>query len=305
MAIVEVLPTRVVGDPMQGIFDFRDEDPLVDFDEHLYATFERLEDLVDPHRWATTNPALGEWLVYARAAIAGGEAVDFNNAPVSVWESDPAIVTARAKELAGADGSVVVIRAQAPQAHRFAKGLGGRYQSMEEMECKALFDAVSSLDDATRLERGAILIEFAQSVVSGLGNTGTVGRRIESYRRGEFPSVPNGQYGPVISSLNSFAESGDAAAGRNALRHLIDASSKTPFRHELLGEMDRTLGYVVFHPELSFAEAAWRVRDVTRRRGGRPWRLSVGRTLLVRGLNANTPSLWTYHSTTPAPSTWH
>lgn len=171
------------------------------------------------------NLALGEWFVYARAAIAGGEAIDFNNAPVSVWESDPAVVTARAKELAGADGSVVVIRTQAPRAHRFAEGLGGRYQSMKEMECRVLFDTVSSLDDATGLERGAILIELAQSVVSGLGNTGTVGRHIESYRQGKFPSVPNGRYGPVISSPNSFTESGDAAAGRNALRHLVDASA--------------------------------------------------------------------------------
>jgi superfamily I DNA/RNA helicase len=58
--LADVLPTRLLGDPMQGIFAFASE-ALVDlgnFDED----FDRLDDLTTPWRWTATNPALGEWL---------------------------------------------------------------------------------------------------------------------------------------------------------------------------------------------------------------------------------------------------
>lgn len=282
--VAEALPTRVVGDPMQGIFDFRPDDPLVEFEEHVFPTFQRLEDLTVPHRWADFNPDLGHWLHEARLAIEAGDSPDFESGPISVLAGDPAVVKARCKELVGEGGSVVVIRAQAPQAHGFARGLGGLYQSMEEMECRDLFTTAEALSSSVGTERAAILYGFSQKIVAGLGNTGTLGGRIDSYREGEIPTILTGKFGAVVAALNDFALSGDPAIGRTAVQLLVDASGKKPFRRELLTEMDRSLAYAASHPAVSLSESAWRVRDVTRRRGRRPWRLTVSRTLLVKGL---------------------
>lgn len=282
--LAEALPTRVVGDPMQGIFDFRPDDPLVDFEEHVFSSFERLEDLEYPHRWAQANPELGEWLGDAREAIENGATPDYTSGPVDVLPEDQAARKAHCKQLAGLDGSVVVVFDQANPAHAFARGLSGLYQSMEEMECKDLFDTARRLSTCNGPERAAILFEFAQSVVSGLGNTGTLGGRIDSYRNGDFPSVPRGGYGRVVAALNEFALSGALDVGRTVLEMLVEASGKKPFRCELLGEMDRALRYATKHPEVDLEEAAWRVRDITRRSGRRPWRWTVSRTPLVKGL---------------------
>lgn len=280
--VADALPVRIVGDPMQGIFDFGDG--LVDFDEDVFPRFERLEDLDQPHRWASTNPELGLWLQVVRDKVEQGQPVDYSTGPVEMWDSDPATLVAGAKRLAGADGSVVVIRAQAAQAHAFAKGTSGRYQSMEEMECKSLMDVAASLDSAQGPERSAVLYQLVQAAVSGLTDSGTLGGRIGTYRTGGLPSVPSGKYSVAISSLNEFAESGSADSGRAAMRSLVRVTGKKPFRRELLQELDRAFAYRASHPEVSMSEAAWNVRDITRRRGRRPWRLSVGRTFLIKGL---------------------
>lgn len=48
MALSEVLPTHILGDPLQGIFDFNDD--IVDFEKDL-REFLRFPDLSVPHRW--------------------------------------------------------------------------------------------------------------------------------------------------------------------------------------------------------------------------------------------------------------
>src|SRR5579875_3655271 len=81
-ALAEVLPTRLLGDPMQGIFAFGD-DRLVDLDE-FDDDFEQLDDLTVPWRWSQTNPQLGEWLYDARTRLITGRDPDFASGPVSV-----------------------------------------------------------------------------------------------------------------------------------------------------------------------------------------------------------------------------
>lgn len=48
LALSEALPTHVLGDPMQGIFDFNGD--AVDFENHL-GSFEKFPELTTPYRW--------------------------------------------------------------------------------------------------------------------------------------------------------------------------------------------------------------------------------------------------------------
>ena len=54
LAISQEIPLRVLGDPLQGIFDF--DEPLVNFEADL-SVFEKFE-LVTPWRWHQSNPKL-------------------------------------------------------------------------------------------------------------------------------------------------------------------------------------------------------------------------------------------------------
>ena len=47
--LADVIPCRVLGDPLQGIFGFKE--PLVDWETDVATAFEELPPLVIPHRW--------------------------------------------------------------------------------------------------------------------------------------------------------------------------------------------------------------------------------------------------------------
>jgi hypothetical protein len=70
-------PTRILGDPLQGIFDFNGE--LVDFDDDL-SDFELFPPLDVPHRWnqVGTND-LGAALARIRLKLEKGEHIDLTD----------------------------------------------------------------------------------------------------------------------------------------------------------------------------------------------------------------------------------
>lgn len=72
MRLAEILPTHIVGDPLQGIFDFKEE--IVDFNNDLPG-FEKYE-LDTPWRWKDTNPELGESLKKIRKKLENKEDID-------------------------------------------------------------------------------------------------------------------------------------------------------------------------------------------------------------------------------------
>lgn len=80
LALAETLPCRVLGDPLQGIFGFKNN-ILVDWDNDVSPNFEQLPDLPTPWRWSQTCPQLGEWLITIRQALLVGNSIDLSSAP--------------------------------------------------------------------------------------------------------------------------------------------------------------------------------------------------------------------------------
>ncbi len=75
-ALANILPTRLFGDPLQGIFDFNG-DFLVNFDKDL-GDFERFPDLAIPWRWKDNNPSLGYVLDDIRNKLKERRNIDLN-----------------------------------------------------------------------------------------------------------------------------------------------------------------------------------------------------------------------------------
>jgi AAA domain len=64
------LPTRILGDPLQGIFDFEGQAP-VDWERDVAGTFPLLGQLDVPHRWKRVRADdLGNWLSMVRTRLA-------------------------------------------------------------------------------------------------------------------------------------------------------------------------------------------------------------------------------------------
>ncbi|WP_345078668.1 UvrD-helicase domain-containing protein [Nemorincola caseinilytica] len=73
-----ILPTRILGDHMQGIFDFNDD--LVDLTDpsHLGGFLENRYTLDQPKRWEASNAKLGEDIKAVRGSLERGEQIDFS-----------------------------------------------------------------------------------------------------------------------------------------------------------------------------------------------------------------------------------
>src|SRR5580704_15887468 len=70
------LPTCVVGDPIQAIFDFGD-DPLPDWDQDVCKYFPLTGELSRPWRWINAGAEeLGDWLLEVRRKLLAGEPID-------------------------------------------------------------------------------------------------------------------------------------------------------------------------------------------------------------------------------------
>lgn len=78
LALSESLKTRILGDPLQGIFNFNGD--LIDFDTDL-SDFNRLPDLSIPHRWHQdgNNGSLGEKLKEIRSLLEQENLIDFSS----------------------------------------------------------------------------------------------------------------------------------------------------------------------------------------------------------------------------------
>jgi superfamily I DNA/RNA helicase len=78
VALSESLNTHILGDPLQGIFNFNGD--LVDLDTDL-STFVRMPDLSTPYRWQQdgNNSDLGNKLKEIRSLIEQKKAIDFSS----------------------------------------------------------------------------------------------------------------------------------------------------------------------------------------------------------------------------------
>ncbi|PWG61124.1 UvrD-helicase domain-containing protein [Spiribacter halobius] len=78
----DVLPTVVLGDPMQSVFGFAGR--RVDWND-LPDVFPEHHELDTPWRWINAGaPDLGRWLAEARRALVNGDAVHLNELPEGV-----------------------------------------------------------------------------------------------------------------------------------------------------------------------------------------------------------------------------
>jgi DNA helicase-2/ATP-dependent DNA helicase PcrA len=74
---------RIFADPMQRIFGGRNAAAIAAEIKRwtdLKDQAEAFEELDTPHRWADTNPALGEWILTARATLRDGGQIDLRGA---------------------------------------------------------------------------------------------------------------------------------------------------------------------------------------------------------------------------------
>ena len=284
LALAHLMPLRVLGDPLQGIFGFTGDSIL--WSKDVESNFVPLKVEECPWRWAESNPELGEWLLELRQALLQGKPIDLSVAPIK-WRSttSPASQVTTSKAVASDEAaSVVAILKWPNQCHNLAKKLGGEFSSMEELESKDLLKHANAIDLAgSGCEVAVVLLRIARECITGLpAAVKTMQTRLEAER---LPRVTaSTTYVSVVRAVLKIADSPTPANVLAAAETIEAISGVFVHRSELWGAIKRSIAVQRDEGLDTTLASALVVRDRTRENGRAAQQRTVSRTLLVKGL---------------------
>ncbi|MBC3805797.1 AAA family ATPase [Undibacterium seohonense] len=292
--LAEILPCRVLGDPLQAIFDFADKP--VDWAASIYPHFNCLGQLETPWRWNKAGaPELGAWLNAARATLEAGDKIDLSGAlPKGIIKycvNANFLPTKQYSVLCGLlnlDETVIALHGGDQQSknktHLLARTLAGKFSSIEEVEGKALFTFIRKLEAAKNAtSKFLAALEFAKKCITGVGEV-----LVAKTKRGEIAKAIKSTKPiliPIMNSANLFLVEPSSKNLRDFLYLIINHSDTHVYRRDLLNRFINVLKIHIDGEASSLVESA-EVFQRKFRHAGRPIRHTklIGTTLLVKGL---------------------
>lgn len=290
LGLAEVLPCRIVGDPLQGIFDFGGHQ-IVHWDRHVYANFVRLPDLSEPWRWKNANPHLGRWLTeVVRPAFERHEPLVLpceSQPSICMWTQDISGQYSAAKrilvlkEALGHNETTFAIcnPTQTPLPHSLARSLKNCYHSLEPTWSDELHNVAKDIQERTGEERLQVVHDFAGMCLTAQDDLGAV---MNAIRNGSsLKSDTRRALHKLAMQIVSEASLGPVAS---LFEFVMENGTPTIWRHQLWHEMRRALAEVISGSVHSLVEATHLVRNRGAIMGRRIPKRCISRTLLLKGL---------------------
>lgn len=283
------LPTCVLGDQLQAIFGFGD-DNLADWAKHVCAHFPLVAELKTPWRWinAGTEP-LGRWLLEARRHLLADKPIDIRTAPPQLtWTQLDGTNADRGRQLAaghtdppGGNGHVLIVgNSTSPDSQRrFASQINGA-TTVEAVDLRDLVQFAGRLSlTAPGIVRETA--EFAATLMTAVGPDDLV-RRVDSLLAGRARNPANDLEHAAIDLVRAPSYGGVA--------RLLSELNRQPGVHVhrpvVLRNCIRALNSASGTAGLSFQDTAIQAREQYRTLGRTLPRRGVGSTLLLKGLEA-------------------
>lgn len=283
--LADLIPCRLLGDPLQGIFDF--EHDRLDWTTDIYGQFEKLPPLRTAHRWSGRNEALGAWLSDVRCRLETGSEIDLTLMPRGAeWRAcdhPTQLQVCYSSLVSGHTVAAIHEGTLESPCHKLARGLGGHFQCMEAVDCKALYEWAGRIEREIGGMRASLLIDFASECLTKVGTElRTIKKHLlhDPARRGSRIR----KHVELLHLLEAVEASASLAPAAMALEGIRQLNGAVMFRRELWESFRRSLREFLGGDYPSLADAAWVVRDRVRRNGRPAEPRTVSRTLLVKGL---------------------
>jgi len=286
VGVAQILPTCVLGDPMQAIFGFGG-DALAKWEEQVCAVFPLTAQLDTPWRWINAgSEPLGQWLLDVREKLLRNEPVDLRTAPAAVnWveldgseDHERRLAAARVRSPVD-NGCVLIIGDSSnPISQRqFASQTPGA-TTVEAVDLRDLVSFAQTFDLAApdALER---LAHFAQTVMTNVGADDLV-RRVETLLQGRARRPAS----EVEIAALAFVREPSYRAAANMLVEINKEGGVRAHRPTVLRSCVKALQMYGGADSPSFYVAVIRIREQNRQVGRRLPRRAVGSTLLLKGL---------------------
>lgn len=283
-ALADLVPTRVLGDPLQSVFRFRNSNP-VDWST-VVSAFPHLLELNTPWRWRKegANPSLGEWLADIRSSFEMRTTLDLSDSRISFIKLESPIdwqepARDACFNAATKGGTVVAICKWPDNSQVLARMTGGLFQRVEALDAKDAAAMLRQLEGTSGERRVNVLLDFLSTIAIH------VSEHVKEIRAALFNGGQSGKHlANCLPLMHEVCASDQAANLAIALDALTTLPSVKVFRRELLWAVLDTLRDIDQSPIRNSTEALRRRRNLTSHVGRRLSRCTVGSTLLVKGM---------------------
>lgn len=290
LELSKTLKTHLLGDPLQGIFGFRNE-PIVEFDDPSFAPFySSCQTLETPWRWNNAgNAALGQDLAKIRVKLEAGEDIDLREyqSIVTVYgsEQDYAIpqTVVRRQIFWEIDRNAVILHPNCagPEPRKAVVRQYPLLELLEPIDGKDYYkwcDAFDHMSGQDLIKAVADMMRVASSKTSVSSWIKESGALVKKQKEDEKA---------IYKGLEEIATALCTRKSYGLIAILINAIGKLPGVTVYRKELVRNVAQVLVEANrqgLTATEALVRNRNVARRSGRAITKKSIGTTLLTKGL---------------------
>lgn len=283
LEINQYLPIRVLGDPMQGIFEFAGR--IVDW-RHL--EFPVVDMKTKPWRWQDSNPELGDYLMDVRKTLepilSGKECtliVEDNNPNVEVVAPD-FLLNYRFLERLKPYSTTTYIARWPRQQLSICSRMAGIFQYDEKQDCDDLFHSADVFDKNEGAALALSVIEFANLC------SNKVNAELASYKKKLCAGSLDFSRIRKYTGLKDILLQLDNMNKEKFIADMLDWFSATSvfkqYRVELFSEMRRSVKYAAEHGMTIFEAASHIRKDASLQKRYSGFRFLSSRTVLSKGL---------------------
>lgn len=289
------LPTRILGDPLQGIFNFSGSD-IVNLEDDLeFKEFnENKYNLTTPWRWKNINEGLGQELDQMRKNLIDGNPIDISQLKQVITKKyDPSNLFDAAYGFSSfiysfmSEKSLLVIHPDSSNLNvriSFNKTFKNKFNLLESIDGKDFYKEAIKLDNITKENSFIVLKTLSDKLFNKttlnywFNNTGVKNKRKEEDK------VYSDVLKEIVDDLNSEISLTKIKSFFEALKKLPEISTK---RRDLLNSIIKAIEEASLNDKTIY-ESMLSHRNKIRIVGRKVMGKCIGTTLLTKGLEFDT-----------------
>jgi hypothetical protein len=274
IALSQLIPTVVFGDPMQGIFEFAGA--TLSWEQEIHNHFPLVSTLETPHRWADKNPELGAWIAQTRQKLIVGEPIDLADGPIVYRQSSDAFDMGTFFDgIDAREGTQAAIHCNKAVCYRLAQATRGGFQAIEEMAAGRLQSFATAWDASDLFERRFAAVDSLMDECF----------HIKQLAEGEAPDPSDAA---MAQDMTVIAAELGGRSGISSARRLFAMAKERPswrlFRREIWRDGERAIAELEAGRVATMAEATASIRQRMSNSGRRMPLRTVSTPLLLKGL---------------------
>jgi len=289
-SLIDILPTRILGDYLQGIFNFNNQ-TLVDFDTDLDG-FERLPNLSIPWRWKNTNPNLGNELTKIRESLEGNINIDLtlhesHIEVLQIKEQDKFIYNSnynkRIWDLTRENNVLIIHPDSTNLAVRkdFVSRFNNAFNLVEAIDSKNFYEFSRKLDTINTANVFSVLYNLIPDIFNGTSSRDKWFNQSGIKRKSDKNDAA--LIAPIGDDINLLKQKVSFNLIVKVLRDVKKLPDIRCWRTELFWDLCKALEQAE-HKNIAIYEAMKQIRNVKRRVGRNVGGKCIGTTLLTKGL---------------------